>query len=404
MYPPTPGYVPGMTPNYTSAQPNTGGPGSYDAPAAITDPQELIRQTAILAKSQGYSVEPDGRIYKMVNGKKDYFPPWSVWTGPNATPASDPSSPWHFMYQASGPFTNVQQWDASKGTYEGGINWPTLLTAIGVGGMVAAGIAAGGAGGTLTTGVGTTADFSSEAPEIAGALTPGIGTGGTLEGLSTGIGEGAGAISSPVIDSSELAPTAAESADVGAGLPPGYGGIGTVEGGTGAFDASGAWVPTGSDLAPATSSIWDKLQKYVIPGASIAGNLIGAKIGANAAEHGADLQNQYLNRALDLQQKIFDTEQGNLAPYRAYGSSALGELGYRLGLPGATSPTRMPPPLQPPQTASSQAPIIASKIGLPNGSTGQVTLRAPDGSIAQVLSTDVPHYLSLGATLVGVNG
>ena len=409
MYPPTSGAVPGMTPMTTSAPPNPGGPGSYDAPAAITDPQQLIQQTAILAKSQGYNVEPDGRIYKIVDGKKDYFPPWSVWTGPNATPASDPSSPWHFMYQASGPFTNTQQWDASKGTYEGGINWPTLLTAIGVGGMVAAGVAAGASGGTgaLTTGAGTTADFSSEAPEIAGALTPGIGEGGTLVGLAAG---GTGATTLPAATSGLDAGVWGEG--VGAEIPGSTAGI------TGAGGPVGAAAPWySSAFGGATGSVAPVAQtggflsNLFAPG-GIGGTLIGAGTGilgaalqAHAAGEASADTLKGIEEAIALQRELYNKRAAILAPYQQLGTQSLSGLARFMGIDQNASPSgsggipmtsgTQPVPGAPPMRLTTPLTLQA-----PSSSTGMVTMKAPTGTVSQVPRDQVSHYQSLGAVLV----
>lgn len=144
------------------------------------DPSQLALQNkAALEATKAFVVEPDGRVRMSADRGGGYAPPW-VWAGaiPQAsgndpqsqalrvklsTPASDPSSPWHSMYSEGGPFTKHSAWDTSEGTYEGGIDWGTLLGTAAVGGLFAA-------------------------PAIGAAFAPSTAT---TAGASTGAGTGA---------------------------------------------------------------------------------------------------------------------------------------------------------------------------------------------------------------------
>ena len=124
--------------------------------------------------------------------------------------------------------------------------------------------------------------------------------------------------------------------------------------------------------------------------------------------------------AVRLQGQMYNTTQGQQAPYRGIGASALGPLGYWVGLPGYeqgnTGQTPYPyTPAQPIDLSSyggSASPTATLANGTPpagtplassapnESSAGTVTLRAPDGSTRSVPADQVAFYLSRGATRV----
>src|SRR4051812_44876053 len=128
----------------------------------MTSPNQLALQyKGALEKTGAFVVEPDGRVKMAANRGGGYAPPW-VWAGalPEASgndpqsmalrqklslPSSDPSSPWResVPYSEGGPFTKHSQWDSQNGTYEGGIDWGTLLGTAAVGSLFAAPAIAG---------------------------------------------------------------------------------------------------------------------------------------------------------------------------------------------------------------------------------------------------------------------
>lgn len=173
------------------------------------NPNQLALQNkAALEATGAFVVEPDGRVRMSADRGGGYAPPW-VWAGaiPQAsgndpqsqalriklsTPASDPSSPWHSMYTDGGPFTKRSQWDSSNGTYEGGVDWGTLLGTAAVGSLFAAPamaslFSAGGASGagagtglaadgtlattTIPTGI-ATLPAASAGVDVAGGIAP----------------------------------------------------------------------------------------------------------------------------------------------------------------------------------------------------------------------------------------
>lgn len=161
------------------------------------DPKQLaLANKAALEATGAFVVQPDGQVKMSADRGGGYAPPW-VWAGaipqvsgndPQSqalriklsTPASDPSSPWRDSvgYDSGGPFSKHSSWDSSNGTYEGGIDWGTLLGTIGVGSLFAApalaGLAGGGSGAAAGTAAGTGAGV--EAGEgglgLVGATAP----------------------------------------------------------------------------------------------------------------------------------------------------------------------------------------------------------------------------------------
>jgi hypothetical protein len=152
------------------------------------NPSQLaLANKAALEATGAFIVEPDGRVRLSQERGGGYVPPW-VWAGaiPEAsgndapsmalrqklsTPGSDPSSPWHAMYQDGGPFTNRSTWDSEKGTYEGGIDWGTLLGTAAVGGLFAApALGAAFSGAAPAAGASGSASAAGAGAAVPGAL------------------------------------------------------------------------------------------------------------------------------------------------------------------------------------------------------------------------------------------
>lgn len=109
-----------------------------------------------------------------------------------------------------------------------------------------------------------------------------------------------------------------------------------------------------------------------ILGGAIAGggSLFSGILGAGAANSAANQQAQAAAQALALEQQIYGTTTGNLAPYRGIGQNALGSLATGLGISDNSgfsfnSPLLMNPqgPLGPyPTLSSSQLPIYDPSV------------------------------------------
>lgn len=106
-------------------------------------------------------------------------------------------------------------------------------------------------------------------------------------------------------------------------------------------------------------------------GVGAGASLGGAALQSGATTDAAKLQNQTAQQALALQQQMFNTVQGNLAPYRQSGTAALGGLNALLGLP--TSPASVPNG-QPPASIYPMPTTVT-----PAGSTKQLGNISPTG-------------------------
>jgi|SRR5262252_1387315 len=113
--------------------------------------------------------------------------------------------------------------------------------------------------------------------------------------------------------------------------------------------------------------------------ASAAGGVASSAIQAHAAGKAAQQQQQAADRALALQQQMYQQTRSDLAPYMGAGTQGLTSLTSLLGLPAA--------------------PAAAAPAPLGQGAT--VLLRAPDGTQQAVPAALAGHYLSRGATRVG---
>lgn len=159
------------------------------------NPNQLALQNKTELESKGYVVDAQGNVTLPSHGG-GFFPPW-VWAqsldaAPPSwkVPASDPNSAWSAMYQSGGPFTNHSSWDSSKGTYEGGTDWGTLLGTAGVGTLFAAPalmslFGAGGAAPAAASGAGPLASGETGMAATAAATAPPASIAADLGGATT---------------------------------------------------------------------------------------------------------------------------------------------------------------------------------------------------------------------------
>lgn len=159
--------------------------------------QAALQYKQDLEGTGAFIVSPSGEVKFTPERGGGFVPPW-VWSQSlheNAPmswklPGSDPSSAWHGMYSEGGPFTKRSSWDTEQGTYEGAIDWPTLLGTIGVGSMFAAPAvigAFGGPAGATTAAASSAAPAAAAAPSVAAPAVAGTtaGTGTAATALST---------------------------------------------------------------------------------------------------------------------------------------------------------------------------------------------------------------------------
>lgn len=182
------------------------------------NPNQLALQNKQALEATGaFVVHPDGSVWMSQARGGGAAPPW-VWAGaipgvdPSTPqgrtlvlPASDPSSAWHSMYSSGGPFTQHSSWDSSNGTYEGGIDWGTLLGTIGVGGLFAAPAIGAALGAGASAGAGPAASLAGADASLLPSTTIGSGMLGPIAGSA---GADLGGLASSTIGSGMMGPIA----------------------------------------------------------------------------------------------------------------------------------------------------------------------------------------------------
>jgi len=270
----------------STATPNTAQPQG----AAILPPDFAT----YVAPRTGWAAEPDGRVYEMKKGRKQYIPPWLVWqasaSGYDAngritedglkwrTMSSDPRiSNWSSMYQSSGPFRNQSAWNPDDGTFNSSFQWLDFVMALVVGGIITGGVtaaiatASAGAGGAAAGGAAAGTLPSTTIAPAMGTLPAGVASGTGLAAGGTGAAAGGAAAGGLVgageaaVESSPLAASAAPStlggvtSSVQSGSGPIWGSsISNAAGGVGGGTGTGAG--TGGKVAGLSPEMW----RYII--------------------------------------------------------------------------------------------------------------------------------------------
>ncbi len=257
--------------------------------------------------------------------------------------------------------------------------------------------------GTLALGAAAGAGLGLIGPVAAalhGAAPTATGVGLGETGATTGLGStaalGPSAIAPEVLGPSALAGTGITAADIANG--------------------SGGAIPPPA-VPPVTKNAGSSALGWLGLIGQIATPVIGGYLGAkattdatNTAVQGqldaAKIQAASTKDALDFAKQGYITQQQQLAPYVGTGGAAITKLSQLTGL-GTPKPYVVPASLQ---NLGSTAPAT-STAGLgtattptttqaPTAPTGRmVTLRAPNGDIAQKPESEAQHWISLGATL-----
>jgi hypothetical protein len=132
----------------------------------------------------------------------------------------------------------------------------------------------------------------------------------------------------------------------------------------------------------------------------------GAVIASKAAGKASKVQKEAEDQALALQQTQYQDAQARYAPYTQMGEQALPTLRSLAGnvqapLYGTNlkdlSIYGAPPPMA---SGGPRMPPAGPGGPMPTGG-GMVQLKAPNGTVKAVAADLVPHYLQLGATVVG---
>jgi len=188
--------------------------------------------------------------------------------------------------------------------------------------------------------------------------------------------------------------------------------------------SSSALGPSAAGPAPAAAStgksFWDALlgdtkAKKIATAASLGAGLLGNYIQSRQIDKATQAQVDAANRALALQQNIYQQQRADLAPYRGLGSGAAQFLSQGLGLPAATDTTipafQPAAPMQqaqrnpnspattpvPAANYTGQQAVPRSMAGLGDG--GLVNMVSPDGRPARVPQAQVQAALAAGGRL-----
>jgi hypothetical protein len=440
-----------------SAPPRPGATKPAPAPVQYLLPPDFDQ----FAEHAGYHAESDGRVYTLNGTTKSYVPPWIVWQNSDTgktpdgqltkegmsyrIPGSDPNSAWNFMYEKSGPFRKGSQWDDKQGTYKGSIDWLTLLTTIGAGGVIGAGIAGSLGGGSALAGdVGastTVPELGASVPVLEGTSAGLGGAGATTTAAGLGTAPEAGAAAAGAGDAAAAAPLASETIAPLAGSTPVVAPSGAVAAATAPSVAPAATtgILSKSLSALSTPSVLSTIAQgaFGVYGASQAAgaqtdaakiiadaNTAAAKINADASTEAARIQAESTKNALDFAKQgynneigAYNTNQQQLSPYTGAGGAAVTKLSQLLGL-GTPSSNVTPLPTVPINASAAAAPVVPGSASsgpnsfkvvsnpgsvsslapsAPASASQMVTLRAPTGEVTQKPASEAPHWIALGA-------
>lgn len=308
--------------------------------------------------ASAYKVEPDGRGgLRTFNPKTGQYEQGASRVGMDFGDAGLPVLPPSIGSDFGGFFVSKNAGANNKGGFFEDYALPAIIGGIataGVGSMLGAGSLFGGGANALTDAVGVGAYSPGGADALTNALSEGY-TSGTAIGAS-----GAGTQFAGAIPAAEAGAGAAGAEGIGMGeFMGGYGNPGTVAStmggtaaaggaatalgsapgmtaaqyagdiGSGAFPTGSAAAGMGGAAASGLPSWMNAIKPYtgLIGGAlSAGGALLGASQISSAARDAADLSSGAAARSTALQERMFEQNQANQAPYLAAGRNALGRI------------------------------------------------------------------------------
>ena len=148
--------------------------------------------------------------------------------------------------------------------------------------------------------------------------------------------------------------------------------------------------------------------------ASGVSSLVGAKVASNAAKSAAKTQSQATDRALAVNQQVYNQQRQDQNPYMQVGQQGLTNLSQIVGnqqprFGGGLNPSQpqMQPPMNLGTTGRPPMPQGGPQIpqGAPMGGGGQsgpmVTVQAPTGETRQVPQALAQQMVAKGARIVG---
>jgi hypothetical protein len=257
--------------------------------------------------------------------------------------------------------------------------------ALGLAGLEAAGMLAGGAA-------------------VIGATGGGAGAAGAAGAAGTGEGAGAAGAGTALADVGGTAGAAGAGSSVA--VPTTITGLTTP--GVGAAATSPAWTVAGSGLSGASAastagtvaakaSLWGKIAPAVSTGVGAAADIYGAKLQADANRDAADAQARTAREALDWEKSVYGQRQQQLAPTINVGNSARVQQAALMGLSPGTPSNGWN--YVTPQTAPNAVANPQWTTQSPTAPAGTVAMYDPSGKMGYIPQKNVQAALNAGGRM-----
>ena len=202
---------------------------------------------------------------------------------------------------------------------------------------------------------------------------------------------------------------------------PGF--VGPVAGGAAAGTTAAATAPvvastvglnpiTTTGAALGGSSFWNVAKKIAEIGVPAAAGIYGAKKTADAYSDAAKIEAETAEKALALEEEMYERRRADLTPYRIAGQGAAATLSNLMGIaqpnmgtvsarPPAGTPAAQEIPVPPSATPAPAVPGQAAPRGnLTPPSSGATRMRAPDGTVRLIPPDQVQQALANGGQMV----
>lgn len=184
-------------------------------------------------------------------------------------------------------------------------------------------------------------------------------------------------------------------------LPALLGGGGAAAGAAGAAGGTGAAAGTTAATVGGGSLLHALLPTIISSGAGVLGTALTNKANKDAAK----IENEYLDKALGVQEGQRQQQRADTKGYRELGLGAVGSLGYLSGIP-ISNEAMHPPEIStgiplPPQggTLGSLGGPQPPQPSQPTQAPGMVRMQAPDGSFGMVPQANVAAAQAKGGRL-----
>lgn len=137
----------------------------------------------------------------------------------------------------------------------------------------------------------------------------------------------------------------------------------------------------------------------------VGGNIVGSYLNSSATKDAAEKSLAASREGIEYLKGEKKQEREDFAPYAEAGKGALSKLNFGIGIgnPGDYTSNGAPKSLTPPGDPRVSPSSPAGQV-IQNASNQTAQMMGPDGSIETVKASDVPHYIQLGAKVVGQSG